>query len=158
MAQAFRQSMSSSWQVQNNDSKMWTGELLDTLQIWRSWWCIVIIAISNAFICCVLYQLSVRGKNSKEKLSGFFRTVTQSVDEVLLSNQKDKDEFFDHQRTFLVEYFTRIKDATMKSDRMTKSHKSKIRDTQTTYNIGAEIIVSLGSWQVLKRLCGYPFR
>jgi len=70
-------------------------------------------------------QLSVRGKNSKEKLSGFFKTVTQSVDEVLLSNQKDKDEFFDHQRTFLVEYFTRVKDATMKSDRMTKSHKSE---------------------------------
>lgn len=69
-------------------------------------------------------ELSVRGKNSKEKLSGFFRTVTQSVDEVLLSNQKDKDEFFDHQRTFLVEYFTRVKDATMKSDRMTKSHKN----------------------------------
>ena len=80
---------------------------------------------SGAFMPCVLWQLSVRGKNSKEKLSGFFRTVTQSVDEVLLSNQKDKDEFFDHQRTFLVEYFTRVKDATMKSDKMTKSHKSK---------------------------------
>ena len=73
-----------------------------------------------------MYKLSVRGKNSKEKLSGFFRTVTQSVDEVLLTNQKDKDEFFDHQRTFLVEYFTRVRDATMKSDKMTKSHKSEL--------------------------------
>lgn len=81
--------------------------------------------IVNAVAAFVLYQLSVRGKNSKEKLSGFFRTVTQSVDEVLLTNQKDKDEFFDHQRTFLVEYFTRVKDATMKADKMTKSHKSK---------------------------------
>lgn len=81
--------------------------------------------VINGALACVLYQLSVRGKNSKEKLSGFFRTVTQSVDEVLLSNQKDNDEFFDHQRTFLVEYFTRVKDATLKSDRMTKSHKSK---------------------------------
>ena len=33
-------------------------------------------------------KLSVRGKNKKEKLSGFFRNVTQSADEVLLSNQK----------------------------------------------------------------------
>jgi sorting nexin-5/6/32 len=69
-------------------------------------------------------ELSVRGKNSKEKLSGFFKSVTQSVDEVLLSNQKDKDDFFEHQRTFLVEYFTRVKDATMRADKMTKSHKN----------------------------------
>jgi len=86
---------------------------------------LVSVVIGDVVLLCILSQLSVRGKNSKEKLSGFFRTVTQSVDEVLLSNQKDKDEFFDHQRTFLVEYFTRVKDATMKSDKMTKSHKSK---------------------------------
>lgn len=69
-------------------------------------------------------QLGVRGKNNKERLSGFFTRVSQSVDEVLLSNQKDKDDFFEGQKTFLVEYFNRIKDATGKSDRMTKSHKS----------------------------------
>ena len=71
-------------------------------------------------------QLSVRGKNKKEKLSGFFRTVTQTADEVLLTNQKDVDEFFEHQKAFLVEYHTRIRDATAKSDRMTKSHKSMV--------------------------------
>jgi sorting nexin-5/6/32 len=76
------------------------------------------------FFVVAALQLSVRGKNSKEKLSGFFKTVTQSVDEVLLSNQKDKDDFFEHQRSFLVEYFTRVKDATARADRMTKSHKS----------------------------------
>ena len=70
-------------------------------------------------------QLSVRGKNKKEKLSGFFKTVSQSADEVLLSNQKEVDDFFDHQRTFLMEYHTRIKDATAKADKMTKSHKSR---------------------------------
>lgn len=69
-------------------------------------------------------DLSVRGKNKKEKISGFFKSVTQSADEVLLSNQKDVDDFFDQQRTFLIEYHTRIKDATMKADKMTKSHKS----------------------------------
>ena len=70
------------------------------------------------------FQLSVRGKNNKERISGFFKTVSQSVDEVLLSNQKDKDDFFEGQKTFLVEYFNRIKDCTAKADRMTKSHKS----------------------------------
>lgn len=52
---------------------------------------------SVEFICwmAVLYmyllfseQLSVRGKNKKEKLSGFFKNMTQSADEVLLANQK----------------------------------------------------------------------
>ena len=33
-------------------------------------------------------QLSVRGKNKKEKISGFFRNVTQSADEAILSNHK----------------------------------------------------------------------
>jgi len=66
--------------------------------------------------------------------------VTQSVDEVLLTNQKDKDEFFDHQRTFLMEYFTRVKDATLKSDKMTKSHKSEFGFMQTPL---------LGIWAIM---------
>ena len=33
-------------------------------------------------------QLSVRGKNKKEKLGGFFSRLTKSVDETLLSGQK----------------------------------------------------------------------
>ena len=70
-------------------------------------------------------QLSVRGKNNQEKVLGFWKSVTQSADEVLLSNQRDKDDFFEHQRTFLVEYHLRIRDATGKADRMTKSHKSE---------------------------------
>ena len=38
---------------------------------------------------------------------------------------QDVDEFFEHQKTFLVEYHTRIKGGTEKADRMTKTHKSK---------------------------------
>ena len=40
-------------------------------------------------------------------------------------NLQDVDEFFEHQKTFLVEYHTRIKGATERADRMTKTHKSK---------------------------------
>lgn len=33
-------------------------------------------------------QLSVRGKNKKEKIGGFFKSITKTADEVLLANQK----------------------------------------------------------------------
>lgn len=34
------------------------------------------------------FQLSVRGKNAKEQITGFFKNLTKTADEVLLSNQK----------------------------------------------------------------------
>jgi len=41
------------------------------------------------FLSCVCsFQLSVRGKNKKEKIGGFFKFVTKTADEVLLSSQK----------------------------------------------------------------------
>nr|XP_022332612.1 sorting nexin-6-like isoform X2 [Crassostrea virginica] len=67
-------------------------------------------------------DLSVRGKNKKEKIGGFFKSITKTADEVLLANQKDVDEFFENEKSFLVEYNNKIKDATHKSDRMTKCH------------------------------------
>nr|KAG5687172.1 hypothetical protein BaRGS_033059 [Batillaria attramentaria] len=69
-------------------------------------------------------DLSVRGKNKKEKLGGFFKSLTKSVDESLLSGQKDVDDFFENEKQFLVEYHAKIKDATQKSDKMTKVHKN----------------------------------
>ena len=38
---------------------------------------------------------------------------------------QDSDEFFEHEKAFMNEYFTRIKDATLKIDKVTKSHKRK---------------------------------
>lgn len=35
---------------------------------------------------------------------------------------QDVDEFFESEKTFLMEYHSKIKDATSKSDRMTKCH------------------------------------
>ncbi|ESO10688.1 hypothetical protein HELRODRAFT_185264 [Helobdella robusta] len=69
-------------------------------------------------------ELNVRGKNNREKISGFLKSVSQSADEMLLSNQKDTDEYFEGQRAFLVEYFNRIKDCANKADKMTRSHKN----------------------------------
>ncbi|KFW81914.1 Sorting nexin-6, partial [Manacus vitellinus] len=68
-------------------------------------------------------DLSVRGKNKKEKLEDFFKNMVKSADGVIVSGVKDVDDFFEHERTFLVEYHNRVKDASAKSDKMTKSHK-----------------------------------
>ena len=38
---------------------------------------------------------------------------------------QDVDDFFESEKSFLVEYHSKIKDATGKSDKMTKTHKSK---------------------------------
>ncbi|XP_072032485.1 sorting nexin-6-like isoform X2 [Amphiura filiformis] len=68
-------------------------------------------------------ELNVRGKNKKERFGGLVKFVTKSVDEVLISGQKDVDSFFEHEKQFLVEYHVKVKDATMKSDKMTRTHK-----------------------------------
>ncbi|TSO25195.1 Sorting nexin-6 [Bagarius yarrelli] len=68
-------------------------------------------------------DLSVRGKNKKEKLEDFFKNVVKSADGVLVAGVKDVDDFFEHEKTFLLEYHNRVKDASIKSDRMIRSHK-----------------------------------
>lgn len=72
-------------------------------------------------------DLSVRGKNKKEIFGGFFKNMVKTADEALIastSGLKEVDDFFDHERTFLLEYHVRVKDASMKADRMTRSHKN----------------------------------
>ncbi len=44
--------------------------------------------LENFFILFEIFQLSVRGKNAKEQISGFFKTLTKTADEVILANQK----------------------------------------------------------------------
>lgn len=72
----------------------------------------------------VYLQLSVRGKNKKEKLETFLRSFSKTTDEILLgSTQKDVDEFFDKEKNFLLDYHSLLKDATLRADKMTKAHK-----------------------------------
>nr|XP_034356735.1 sorting nexin-32 isoform X1 [Arvicanthis niloticus] len=71
-------------------------------------------------------DLSVREKNRKEVLGGFLRSIVRSADEVLItgiSGLKEVDDFFEHERTFLVEYHTRIRDTCQRADRVMRSHK-----------------------------------
>ncbi|KAJ8264254.1 hypothetical protein GJAV_G00147030 [Gymnothorax javanicus] len=73
-------------------------------------------------------DLSVRRKNTKEKFGGFFRNMVKSADEVYISGIKEGDEFFDQEKIFLLDYFSKIKDSTSKAERMTRSHKSVADD------------------------------
>ncbi|XP_004713744.2 sorting nexin-32 isoform X1 [Echinops telfairi] len=71
-------------------------------------------------------DLSVRGKNRKELLGGFLRSIVKSADEALITGLpglKEVDDFFEHERTFLLEYHTHIRDACLRADRVMRSHK-----------------------------------
>jgi len=79
-----------------------------------------------------LFQLLVRGKNKKERLVDLFSKYSKSADDIVLSNtQKDIDDYFDRQRVFLLDYHKHIKDCTLKADKMTRSHKSKLNHCGT---------------------------
>lgn len=69
-------------------------------------------------------DLAVRSKNKMEMFEGFVKSLSHSTDELLLSaTVKDVNEFFEQQKNFLIEYHNHLKEATVKSDRMTAKHK-----------------------------------
>lgn len=69
-------------------------------------------------------DLSVRTKNTREKLGSLFRGFSKTFDEsVMLKNQKEVDPWFESEKKFLDEYHVKVRDATRQADRMTKSHK-----------------------------------
>ncbi|XP_042761675.1 sorting nexin-32 isoform X2 [Panthera leo] len=83
-------------------------------------------ALPNITLSPCVLQLSVRGKNRKELLGGFLRNIVKSADEALITSMsglKEVDDFFEHERTFLLEYHTRIRDACLRADRVMQSHK-----------------------------------
>ncbi|KAK7104300.1 sorting nexin-6-like [Littorina saxatilis] len=94
-------------------------------------------------------DLSVRGKNKKEKLGGFFSRLTKSVDESLLSGQKDVDDFFENEKQFLIEYHAKIKDATMKADKMTKVHKN-VADSYIQISTGFVLLATIENTELDK--------
>uniref|UniRef100_A0AAQ5Z2Q6 PX domain-containing protein n=1 Tax=Amphiprion ocellaris TaxID=80972 RepID=A0AAQ5Z2Q6_AMPOC len=69
-------------------------------------------------------DLSVRRKNAKEMFGGFFKNMVKSADEVLISGIKEVDDFFEQEKTFLLDYYSKIKDSTAKAEKMTRSHKN----------------------------------
>lgn len=91
----------------------------------------------------------MRRKNAKEMFGGFFKNMVKSADEVLISGIKvnvfwhptvlfnsqfnccvrvfltqEVDDFFEQEKTFLLDYYSKIKDSTAKAEKMTRAHKS----------------------------------
>ncbi|KAM9764279.1 LOW QUALITY PROTEIN: sorting nexin-32 [Dama dama] len=91
-------------------------------------------------------DLTVRGKNRKEHL-GFLRNIMKSADEALItgmSGLKEVDDFFEHERTFLLEYHTCIQDACLWADQVMHSESSLADD----YMPISAALSSLGSQEV----------
>uniref|UniRef100_A0A8C5NEQ5 PX domain-containing protein n=1 Tax=Gouania willdenowi TaxID=441366 RepID=A0A8C5NEQ5_GOUWI len=78
-------------------------------------------------------DLSVRGKNKKEKLEDFFKNVVKSADGVLVAGVKDVDDFFEHEKTFLLEYHNRVKDASKVESRVAADEDLKLSDLLKYY-------------------------
>lgn len=73
-------------------------------------------------------ELCVRSKNKMEMIGGIMSSFTKTKDELVLSaTVKDVNDFFEQEKTFLIDYYSHLKDSTMKSDKMTKRHKGKIK-------------------------------
>ncbi len=57
------------------------------------------------YFAVVNFQLSVRTKNTREKLGSFFKGFSKSIDEsFVLKNQKEVDPWFESEKKFLDEY------------------------------------------------------
>ncbi|KAG7230012.1 hypothetical protein INR49_009732 [Caranx melampygus] len=79
-------------------------------------------------------DLSVRRKNAKEMFGGFFKNMVKSADEVLISGVKvwllndlliaQDDSITFSEKTFLLDYYSKIKDSTVKAEKMTRAHKN----------------------------------
>ncbi|XP_018497075.1 sorting nexin-6 [Galendromus occidentalis] len=73
-------------------------------------------------------DLSVRGKNKKERLAGLFSSLGKSADGLLLqTTQKDIDDSFEVEKTFLTRYFEQLKEARTKADKVTNAQKNLAR-------------------------------
>ncbi|KAL3083049.1 hypothetical protein niasHS_010851 [Heterodera schachtii] len=82
-------------------------------------------------------DLSVRSRNKKEIVGSIFKRFTQTADEVFLSGQKDVDDFFEHEKNYLVEYHTHIKEATARADKVCRSRQT-VADTYARISHGLE--------------------
>ena len=70
-------------------------------------------------------DLSVRGKNKKERLAGLFSSIGKSADGLLLqSTQKDIDDSFEVEKVFLTRYCDQLREARNKADKATAAQKN----------------------------------
>ena len=71
-------------------------------------------------------QLAVRGKNRKERLEGLVRSLSRSTDQLLLqATQRDVDDFFQHEKSFVLGYHEHVREAARRAERLTRARKSE---------------------------------
>ena len=71
-------------------------------------------------------QLAVRGKNKMELVGSLIKRIASTADEVLLSGQKDINDYFDYERNYMIELHAHLVNCTAKADKMTRTHKSEL--------------------------------
>ena len=54
-------------------------------------------------------DLNVRGKNAKEKITGWLSKGQQAFDTIISDKVRDPDEFFEERKNWITEYHTRLK-------------------------------------------------
>ncbi|PAA49342.1 hypothetical protein BOX15_Mlig003888g3, partial [Macrostomum lignano] len=69
-------------------------------------------------------DLSVRSKNKREMVQGFLKTGWKTVDDAILSTQKEKDEFFEAQKRFITVFYGHLRSALSEADRMNRHYKA----------------------------------
>nr|CAD2201554.1 unnamed protein product [Meloidogyne enterolobii] len=92
------------------------------------------------------HDLSVRGRNKREVFGSFFKRFTQTADEVLLSGQKDVDDFFESEKNYMLEYSTQIKEAMIRSDKVCRLRQN-VADSYTRIAHGLE---NSDNWRALE--------
>lgn len=68
--------------------------------------------------------------------------------------KKEVDDFFEQEKTFLLDYFSKIKEATAKAEKMTRSHKSIVKVSpynlnKNTHSVNTNDVVFLQILQMI---------
>ncbi|XP_067941529.1 sorting nexin-6-like isoform X1 [Watersipora subatra] len=98
-------------------------------------------------------DLCARSKNKKEKIGGFISALTKKADETLiLSGQKEPDEYFEKEKAFLTEYHGKLATATQKADKTTRSRKD-VADCYIKLSTGLVTLSTIENTELDKLLC-----
>lgn len=89
-------------------------------------------------------ELSVRQKNTRERLGSMLKTLGKSFDErVILRDRKHADDFFEEEKAYLTTYTQQLSETISATNRMTRAHK-RVADSYIAV-AGGIVDLSLGS-------------
>jgi len=80
-------------------------------------------------------ELNVRGKNAKEKLTGWFSKGQQAIDTIIADKVLDPDDFFEEKKNWLNEYHTRVVTGRKRANAVAESHKNIASDMSQLISI-----------------------